>query len=43
VIEQEEGFGLIFDEPQKPTAPGQVAALYAGEELLGGGVIAAVE
>lgn len=43
VIEQEDGFRLVFDAPQKPTAPGQVAALYAGEELLGGGVIATVE
>jgi len=30
---------LIFEQPQKPTAPGQVAALYAGEELIGGGII----
>lgn len=32
---------LDFAEPQKPTAPGQVAAIYAGEELLGGGIVAA--
>jgi len=31
---------IHFDEPQKPTAPGQVAAFYAGEELLGGGIVA---
>ena len=37
-----EGLRLVFEEPQKPTAPGQVAALYAGEELLGGGVISGV-
>jgi len=30
---------LSFAQPQKPTAPGQVAALYAGDELLGGGIV----
>ena len=30
---------LVFDEAQKPTAPGQVAAFYAGDELLGGGIV----
>jgi len=30
---------LMFDQPQKPTAPGQVAALYSGAELLGGGIV----
>ncbi len=30
---------LSFDQPQKPTAPGQVAALYSGDELLGGGIV----
>ncbi len=30
---------LFFDDPQKPTAPGQVAAFYAGDELLGGGIV----
>jgi tRNA-uridine 2-sulfurtransferase len=33
---------LSFDEAQKPTAPGQVAAFYAGDELLGGGIVEAV-
>ncbi|MDQ7010557.1 MAG: tRNA 2-thiouridine(34) synthase MnmA, partial [Mariprofundaceae bacterium] len=33
---------IKFDVPQKPTAPGQVAAFYAGDELLGGGIIRAV-
>jgi len=28
-----------FDAPQAATAPGQVAAFYSGEELLGGGII----
>jgi len=30
---------LLFKQPQKPTAPGQVAAFYAGDELLGGGIV----
>jgi len=30
---------LVFDEPQKPTAPGQVAAFYVADELLGGGIV----
>jgi tRNA-specific 2-thiouridylase len=33
---------LAFDEPQKPTAPGQVAAFYSGDELLGGGIVISV-
>jgi tRNA-specific 2-thiouridylase len=33
---------LTFEEPQKPTAPGQVAAFYSGAELLGGGIVATV-
>lgn len=33
---------LVFDEAQKPTAPGQVAAFYSGDELLGGGIVASV-
>jgi tRNA-specific 2-thiouridylase len=36
------GFHLIFDKPQKPTAPGQVAAFYAGDELLGGGIVSKI-
>ena len=31
---------LYFDKPQKPTAPGQVAAFYDGDELMGGGIVA---
>ncbi|MDQ6982663.1 MAG: tRNA 2-thiouridine(34) synthase MnmA [Mariprofundus sp.] len=34
-----DGLHLVFDQAQKPTAPGQVAAFYAGEELLGGGIV----
>lgn len=30
---------ISFDRPQKPTAPGQVAAFYSGDELLGGGIV----
>jgi tRNA-specific 2-thiouridylase len=35
------GYGVTFDEPQRAVAPGQFVVLYAGEECLGGGVIAA--
>ncbi len=30
---------VSFSKSQPPTAPGQVAAFYAGDELLGGGII----
>jgi len=33
---------IIFDERQKPTAPGQVAAFYIGDELIGGGIVSQV-
>ncbi len=33
---------LHFEQPQKPTAPGQVAAFYAGDELLGGGIVSRI-
>ncbi len=36
----EKGFELRFEEPVFAVTPGQSAVLYAGEELLGGGVIA---
>ncbi len=39
---QLEDIHLIFDKPQKPTAPGQVAAFYAGDELLGGGIVSKI-
>jgi len=38
---ESDGYELVFDTPQKPTAPGQVAAVYAGQELLGGGIVLA--
>jgi len=33
---------LTFDERQRPTAPGQVAAFYVGDELVGGGIVSAI-
>jgi tRNA-uridine 2-sulfurtransferase len=36
---KEEGLYIIFDRPQRGVAPGQFAAWYEGEELLGSGVI----
>jgi len=33
-------FGLLFDKPQRAVTPGQIAAIYAGDRLLGGGTIA---
>jgi tRNA-specific 2-thiouridylase len=35
------GYYIIFNEPQRGIAPGQFAAWYDGEELLGSGVISA--
>jgi tRNA-specific 2-thiouridylase len=34
-----EGLYIIFDQPQKSVTPGQFAAWYDGEELIGSGVI----
>jgi tRNA-specific 2-thiouridylase len=34
-----EGIYIIFDQPQKSITPGQFAAWYDGEELIGSGVI----
>ena len=36
---KEEGLYIIFDEPQRGVTPGQFAAWYDGEELVGSGVI----
>jgi len=38
-----EGMRLVFDAPEFGVAPGQAAALYAGERVLGGGWIAETE
>lgn len=37
--QEEEGIYMVFDEPVKAVAPGQFAAWYDGEELVGSGVI----
>ncbi len=39
IHKKEEGLYLVFDQPQKSVAPGQFAAWYKGEELIGSGVI----
>lgn len=36
---REEGLYIVFDRPQKAITPGQFAAWYDGEELIGSGVI----
>ncbi|MDE7070303.1 MAG: tRNA 2-thiouridine(34) synthase MnmA [Alistipes sp.] len=40
LIAREEGAYLLFDRPQRGITPGQFAAWYDGEELVGSGVIA---
>jgi tRNA-uridine 2-sulfurtransferase len=30
---------IVFEQPQRPVSPGQTAVLYAGDEVLGCGVI----
>lgn len=40
LIVREEGAYLLFDRPQRGITPGQFAAWYDGEELIGSGVIA---
>jgi tRNA-specific 2-thiouridylase len=37
--QRKEGLYLVFDKPQKSITPGQFAAWYDGEELIGSGVI----
>ena len=39
VYRTEEGFRLIFDEPQRAVTKGQAAVLYLGDTVLGGGTI----
>lgn len=38
--QKENGLYIIFENPQRGVAPGQFAAWYNGEELLGSGIIA---
>jgi tRNA-uridine 2-sulfurtransferase len=39
VFSREKGFYIVFDNPQRGIAPGQFAAWYNGDELVGSGVI----
>lgn len=39
IFAREEGYFIVFDKPQRGMAPGQFAAWYDHEELLGSGVI----
>jgi tRNA-uridine 2-sulfurtransferase len=39
LFKREEGMYIIFDRPQRGVTPGQFAAWYDGEELIGSGVI----
>jgi tRNA-specific 2-thiouridylase len=39
LYKRDEGLFIIFDRPQKSVTPGQFAAWYDGEELIGSGVI----
>jgi tRNA-specific 2-thiouridylase len=36
---QDNGLYIVFDRPQRGITPGQFAAWYQGEELVGSGVI----
>lgn len=39
LYKKDEGLYIVFDHPQKSITPGQFAAWYEGEELIGSGVI----
>jgi len=39
LFKKDEGLYIVFDHPQKSITPGQFAAWYEGEELVGSGVI----
>jgi tRNA-uridine 2-sulfurtransferase len=39
LYQKEEGLYIIFDRPQRGITPGQFAAWYDGEELIGSGII----
>jgi tRNA U34 2-thiouridine synthase MnmA/TrmU len=38
-VDRTGGLRVRFDQPQRAAAPGQAVTLYAGEVVLGGGVI----
>jgi tRNA-specific 2-thiouridylase len=40
---EDDAFDVAFDTPQVAVAPGQSAVLYAGDEVVGGGVIESAE
>lgn len=39
LFKREDGLYIVFDEPQRGITPGQFAAWYDGEEMIGSGVI----
>jgi len=39
LIQEENGVFIVFDAPMKSIAPGQFAAWYEKDELIGSGVI----
>ncbi|MCU0358949.1 MAG: tRNA 2-thiouridine(34) synthase MnmA, partial [Cyclobacteriaceae bacterium] len=39
LTQKSEGLYIVFEHPQKAITPGQFAAWYDGEELIGSGVI----
>jgi tRNA-specific 2-thiouridylase len=39
LFQRDEGLYILFEDPQKSITPGQFAAWYEGEELIGSGVI----
>lgn len=41
LVRGDEGFRITFEAPLRAVAPGQFAVVYAGNECLGGGIIAA--